>query len=151
MTPYLVDLHPQNDLLGKYSKYHPILCASFMISHLYSCFSSPSLQTGDVRVSSLSFKRVGLMGCLYLQTLMAASLAKFACACVFCAIPFKRRENSFTANSISVTMASQLILNLQDAANGDSLQASVVPLIDMQLEFAPIGRNDLGRVDSAYV
>ncbi|KAJ7897689.1 hypothetical protein B0H14DRAFT_2676532 [Mycena olivaceomarginata] len=65
-------------------------------------------------------------------TLMAASLAKFACA-------------------ISVTMASRLILNLQDAANGDSLQASVVPLIDMQLEFAPIGRNDLGRVDSAYV
>ncbi|KAJ7784020.1 hypothetical protein B0H14DRAFT_315420 [Mycena olivaceomarginata] len=66
------------------------------------------------------------------DTLMAASLAKFACA-------------------ISVTMASRLILNLQDAANGDSLQASVVPLIDMQLEFAPIGRNDLGRVDSAYV
>ncbi|KAJ7331330.1 hypothetical protein DFH08DRAFT_307241 [Mycena albidolilacea] len=66
------------------------------------------------------------------DTLMAASLAKFACA-------------------ISVTMASRLILNLQDAANGDSLHASAVPLIDTQLQFAPIGRNDLGRVDSAYV
>ncbi|KAJ7114371.1 hypothetical protein C8R44DRAFT_984389 [Mycena epipterygia] len=86
--------------------------------------------TGDVRVFSLSFERVGLMGCLYPQTLMAASLAKFACA-------------------ISVTMASRLILNLQDAANGDSLRAT--PFVDMHLQFAPIGRDDLARVDSVHV
>ncbi|KAJ7734117.1 hypothetical protein B0H16DRAFT_1578328 [Mycena metata] len=64
--------------------------------------------------------------------LMAASFAKFACA-------------------ISVTMASRLILNLQEAANGDSLRATDVPLIDTQLQVAPIGRNNLGRVDSDYV
>ncbi|KAJ7929744.1 hypothetical protein B0H13DRAFT_2310374 [Mycena leptocephala] len=36
-------------------------------------------------------------------------------------------------------------------ANGDSLRATTVPFIDMHLQFAPIGRDHLGRVDSVHV